>query len=185
MRILAAVPVACAFALPAAAASPSPTTIKYVVTMADHAAGAETVTIGADGTREYDYEYNDRGRGPKIHARIRLAADGTIASYQSSGHNRLKEPIVESFEVAQGRARWQSSVEHGEAAARRAFYTSYYGVPDETGLMAAALLRAPDHTLPLLPAGRAHLEEIGRKQVTANGATRTVIEYAISGLELS
>lgn len=184
MRASAALllPVVVAFALPAAAAT---TTLKYVVTMAEHVAGAETVTIGADGTREYDYEFNDRGRGPKIHARIRLAADGTIASYQSAGHDYLKAPLAESFEVAGGRARWQSGVEHGDAPATgHAFYSSYYGVPDETGLLAAALLKAPDHTLPLLPVGRARIEEIGRKQVSANGATRTVVEYAISGIDL-
>jgi imidazolonepropionase-like amidohydrolase len=171
-------------ALPAAAAPPA--TVKYVVTMAERVAGSQTVTVRADGTREYDYEFNDRGRGPKIHSRIRLAADGSIAALDARGNDDYKDAFSETFSVAGGRARWNSGVERGEAAAAgHAFYASYYGVPDESALLATALLRAPDHSLPLLPAGRARIEEIARKKVTAGGNQRTVVEYAISGLDFT
>jgi len=178
MRMLGALVVL--LALPAAAAEP----VKYVVAMSGKAAGAETIAVRADGTRVYDYEYSDRGRGPKMHSEIRLAADGTIASLECSGNDYLKAPVHETFAAAGGRARWSNGVERGDTTAR-GFYVSFYGVPDETGLLAAALLRAPGHALPLLPSGRATIEEQARREVTANGQKRTIVEYAITGLGFS
>ncbi|MGZ3408450.1 MAG: hypothetical protein ACXVAN_18495, partial [Polyangia bacterium] len=170
-------------ALPAAAATTA--TIKYVVTMAERVAGSQPLPVGADGTREYDFEFNDRGRGPKLHSRIRLAADGTIASLDTTGNDYIKAAVADRFHIEGGRARWDNGVEHGDVAGGRAFYVSYYGVPDENALLAAALLRAPDHSLPLLPAGRARIEEVARKVVTAGAEKRTVVEYALSGLDFT
>jgi cytosine/adenosine deaminase-related metal-dependent hydrolase len=181
MRSLVVVATVVAAALPAAAASP----LKYVILMAGRPAGAETVTVAADGTRQYEYEYNDRGRGPKVQSRIRLAADGTISALEASGNDYYKDAFTESFTLTGGRARWHNGVEHGDIAASHAFYASYYNVPDETALLANALLRAPGHTLPLYPAGKAHIDEVARKELHAGADKRTVVEYAISGLDFT
>jgi imidazolonepropionase-like amidohydrolase len=51
--------------------------------------------------------------------------------------------------------------------------------PELNGVLARALLKAPGHRLPLLPAGEAHLEEAGKARVGA----RELTLYRISGLD--
>jgi imidazolonepropionase-like amidohydrolase len=49
-------------------------------------------------------------------------------------------------------------------------------------MLAQALLAAPGHKLALLPEGEASIAKLSQLKVTANGQSRTVTQYAISGL---
>ena len=49
---------------------------RYSVVIMGNKAGFETSHLNADGSRELYYEFNDRGRGPKITERIVLNQDG-------------------------------------------------------------------------------------------------------------
>ena len=49
---------------------------RYAVLMMEKPAGMQTSTVGADGSRNLSYEFNDRGRGPKLTAHVRLDAAG-------------------------------------------------------------------------------------------------------------
>ncbi len=49
---------------------------RYVFLTMGKPSGTQISKITADGVREYEYEFNDRGRGPKLKSRIRLGADG-------------------------------------------------------------------------------------------------------------
>ena len=53
---------------------------------------------------------------------------------------------------------------------------------EEAALLAQALLAVPGHKLPLLPAGEASIEKRSELKINANGQSRTVVQYAISGL---
>ena len=65
-------------------------TTKYTVVIAGNNAGFQTTTTAADGTREYAYEFNDRGRGPKLTSIIRLDAAGIPVSIDTTGNDYLK-----------------------------------------------------------------------------------------------
>ena len=53
-------------------AADSPKTIRYTIRMAGNVAGSEVDSYFPDGHVESAFEYNDRGRGPKITARYEV-----------------------------------------------------------------------------------------------------------------
>jgi hypothetical protein len=57
-------------------------------------------------------------------------------------------------------------------------------VPEETAILARALLATPGRRLALLPAGEATIETVGVVEVSSGGQTERVTQHAISGLGL-
>lgn len=180
IRICAAL--VCCVASPAIA----DTVHRYTVLVAGTRAGSQVTTVRDDSTREFSFEYNDRGRGPKLATTMRLAADGTPVSVETRGNDYLKAPVSETFAIANGVARWDNGAERAEQrSSGPAFYLSLQPIPEETGLLARALLLAPSQTLPLLPAGDATLQRCGEALLQANGQSRKVTCHEISGLGFS
>jgi imidazolonepropionase-like amidohydrolase len=162
------------------------TTVRYSVLIAGNPSGFQTTTLGADGTRESHFEYNDRGRGPRLTSKIRLAADGTPASIETTGNDYLKAPVSETFAFANGVARWDNGAERDEQRLGGSkFYVSLQALPEELGLLANALLRAPGQTLPLLPAGEATVRRTGEATLQGPSGARHVNAYEVSGLGFS
>jgi imidazolonepropionase-like amidohydrolase len=145
-------------------------------------AGTQTVKDEASGTVRVEYSYNDRGRGDHIVATWKLDAAGVPTEYQGSGNDYMKAPVEERFEIKNGNASWKNRSEQGEQAVKgEAFYLPMTAPPEFLGVLARALEKAPNHKLPLLPAGEASLEPAG-KVTTARGE---LTEYRITGLGFS
>jgi imidazolonepropionase-like amidohydrolase len=156
---------------------------RYTLMLAGTKAGFETVTRNADGSLDLYYEFNDRGRGPKITEHLVLDKNGLPAEVQNSGNDYLKAPVDEHFSLKDGVATWKNRAEQGEKKlSGKAFYVSISGAPDEGAVLAKALLANGGH-LPLLPAGEASIERRSLLKVTVNDQTRTVEQYAVSGLD--
>ncbi|HET9837018.1 MAG TPA: amidohydrolase family protein [Candidatus Angelobacter sp.] len=159
---------------------------RYALLTMGNKAGYEQITRNADGSLQVHFEFNDRGRGPSIDEKIVSGKDGIPSAIEIKGNDYLKAPVEERFSVQAGKATWKNRSEQGEkSAAGKAFYVSLNGVPEETTLLAKALLDAPGHKLALLPEGEAFLEQRGQLQVSANGQSRTVVQYAVGGLGFS
>lgn len=159
------------------------TPTRYTVLIAGNTSGSQTSIVHADGSREFTFEYNDRGRGPRLTSRMRLAADGTPLSIETSGNDYLKAPVSESFRIDDGIARWSNGAEKAERKLTgKAFYVSLQAVPEELALLANALRQAPGQKLPLLPAGEATLRRTGDMTLQAGDSGRHVSAYEISGL---
>ena len=157
----------------------APTT-RYTVLMMGQPAGVQTSTVTSARERQIFFEYNDRGRGPRMSSRIALGADSIPTLIETTGNDYFKGPVDERFSLSNGRAVWQNKAEHEEkSVAGRAFYISMDGSPEESALLAQALLAAPGGRLALLPEGEAHIERVGELQVAANGQTHTVAQYNI------
>jgi hypothetical protein len=157
--------------------------VKYVFILAGNLAGVAVSKLEADGTRVYDFEFNDRGRGPKTTSRIKLDERGYPASVDITGHDYWKSPLTENFRREGTRATWSNSSEKGSAEVKSpAFYLSLNGAPQETELMVKALLARPDGRISLLPAGEARIQKITSAQAKAGERTREVHLYAVSGL---
>ena len=156
---------------------------RYTVILVGNRAGSQTSTVRPDGTREFAYEYNDRGRGPKYRTTIKLDAAGLPVSLDTAGNDYLKAPVAEVYTFEGGVARWKNSAEAGEKRlAANAFYNSMNGAPGEFALLARALLKAPGGRLPLLPEGEASIRRTGELALQNGGGTRRVVSYEISGL---
>lgn len=158
---------------------------RYTILLMGNQAGFETSQRNADGSLELYYEFNDRGRGPRITERISLDKDGIPTNIESSGNDYMKDPVQERFLLREGRASWKNRAEEGEkTVSGKAFYLSLSGVQEETAFLAKALLAAGGR-LPLLPAGEASIEKRGELKIEGKGQTRTVTQYAISGLDFA
>jgi hypothetical protein len=145
-------------------------------------AGTQTMEIQPDGRVRAEYSYNDRGRGDHITASWKLDSAGVPADYDGRGNDYMKAPVEEHFEIKNGRARWKNRSEQGEqAVSGEAFYLPMNSPPEFFGVLARALLKAPNHKLPLLPAGEATIEQAGK---VTSGNTQ-FSEYRITGLGFS
>jgi imidazolonepropionase-like amidohydrolase len=156
---------------------------RYTVLIMSKHAGLQTTSVSADGTRRYTFEYNDRGRGPKLESTMRLNEAGVPVSVQTSGNDYFKAPVSEKFTLANGKAQWQNDAERGERAIQGpAFYVSLQSVPEEPALLAVALLKAPNQRLPVLPEGEASLRRTGDATVRKGSESKRIVAYEIAGL---
>jgi len=151
---------------------------------ADAVSGSHVLVIREDGTRVSDFEFNDRGRGPKIHEELKIGENGMLQSLQVSGHSYMGAPADESFQVENGIARWRSTLEQGEAQAG-AFYWANDGTTEQLALLARALLAAPSGKLDLLPAGRASIRKVTDQEIEHGGKKLQTTLYAVSGLDFT
>ncbi len=144
-----------------------------------NAAGTQTVERQADGAIRAEYSFNDRGRGDHIIATWKLDGAGVPIEYDGRGNDYMKAPIEEHFEIKNSRASWKNRSEQGEQAIMgEAFYLPMNPPPEFFGVLARALLKAPNHKLALLPAGEATIEQI-------NAGSTKLTEYRITGLGFS
>jgi imidazolonepropionase-like amidohydrolase len=147
-----------------------------------NAAGTQTVEAQPDGTVRAEYSYNDRGRGDHITGTWKLDSAGVPIVYDGHGNDYIKAPVEEHFEIKDGRASWKNRSEQGDQAiSGEAFYLPMNSPPEIFAVLARALLKAPNHKLPLLPAGEATIEQAGK--VTSGNNVFT--EYRITGLGFS
>jgi len=180
MRATLAAAAICVSAVTAAAQTVD--TISYSLLMAGHPAGFEKDWHNPNGSWHAHYEYNDRGRGPSYDETITLAPDGTQLTVTTTGHDYLKTPVAESYSVMNGTGTWKNSAESGSAPITvPVFYNSMDGANIDNTILARLLLRAPGHSMKMLPAGEAHIDSVSSVTLHANGASRTVIQYSITG----
>jgi imidazolonepropionase-like amidohydrolase len=175
------------------AAAPAPSTrssgkarpTRYAVLLMGKKVGFQTSAVETDGSLRLDWEYNDRGRGPKVHETIVLDGNGLPIRLENSGNDYLKAPVRERFSFENGKARWKNRAESGDReVSGKAFYVSLSGVPEESAVLARALLKAGGR-LPLLPAGEASIEKRGELKLEAEGRSRTVVQYGMTGLDFA
>ena len=168
------------FAVPLAASTQQ----AYTILLVGNRAGTATSETDAKGERRFSYEYNDRGRGPKIDCRMTLNDAGVPQQVQISGNNYDKQTINEQFNAANGKAIWKSTTESGEKKLEKdAFYVSVNGPPEELGILAGALLKTKDQKIALLPDGEARLEKGESLEIQSGQDSRKVTLYTIGGLD--
>src|ERR1700733_12549074 len=132
---------------------------RYTLMLAGNKAGYETVTRNADGSLDLCYEFNDRGRGPRITEHLVLDKNGLPVELHNSGNDYLKATIDEHFSVKNGIASWKNRAEQGEQKLTgKAFYVSISGAPEEGAILAKAALGNGGRPS-LLPSGGAAIED--------------------------
>jgi hypothetical protein len=165
---------ACATQKPAATA---PTEIRRSIVFLGQRVGSSVITQGSDGTITNVVDIHDNGRGPHADAMMRLAADGTLAYLEVTGHSELNAPVDEHFLLENGHAEWHSLEERGEKDLTGPAFFLPNSAADAFGLLLAALQKNGG-TLALLPGGTARLEKAGDITVPAGH----LVLFAITGL---
>jgi imidazolonepropionase-like amidohydrolase len=166
------------------AAEPETETLRYAILTAGHPAGNEVDTFGPGGRVDSTFEFNDRGRGPKITAHYVLSPDGLPSKTDITGNDYLKAPVDEHFAIENGRAHWTSTSEDGSGKTG-GFYVSNNGPVAETAMLVAALVKAKGAPVQLYPAGEARLEKLADTTLDDHGQSVHLTEYAITGLSFA
>jgi len=171
----------CGVTEPIAVAASGPQVLRYSISSNGKVAGSEVDTFLPGGRVESTFEFNDRGRGPKISAVYMFDPNGLPVRVDETGNDYLKAPVDEHFEVNNGVAHWKSTAEDGHASAG-GFYVSNNGAGAETAFLVAALERAHGAAVRLLPAGEARLERLTDVTLEDHGQKMHVTDFAITGL---
>ncbi|HST08287.1 MAG TPA: amidohydrolase family protein, partial [Gemmatimonadaceae bacterium] len=161
-------------------------TTQFVVLFSDHNAGH--LKVWKDGSETVsDYEYNDRGRGPRIVERYATNPDGYLTDVSIIGHNYYKDSVDEHYNYQNGIAHWKNHVE-GQDSARGpiTFYSSLDGTPAETDPLLEALFKAGGKPVALFPTGDNTIAHDRDLTITAPGRSPMKVSlYSISGSGLS
>lgn len=133
-----------------------------------------------------DYSVTNNGRGAKSREQIQFGADGAPVSWTIEGTSLFGNRVHETFAWSHGTATWAGQADHGKVKAPRLqFYAAADASPWIQGQYARALLKAPDHTLPVLPTGVMRLETLKTLTLGAGDQAKTVTLYEVGGLELN
>jgi hypothetical protein len=89
---------------------------------------------------------------------------------------------AETFTMADGKAKWTSTADSGEAAAGPAFYLAAGGTNLSNIPLAAAMVKAGHAGLPMLPSGKATLEKGATLQINGPKGPETVQLAWVRGL---
>jgi imidazolonepropionase-like amidohydrolase len=185
MKNLAIWFVCCLASVALAQTHPSASPVRYSIILAGNKAGFETSTRNADGSLNFYYEFNDRGRGPKITEHIVLDQNGAPIEVNTSGNDYDKANVEEHFSLKDGTASWKNRAEQGnKSVSGRMFYSSISGAPEEAAVFVRAALDSGGK-LSLLPAGEASVEKRGELKLESGGHSRTVVQYAITGFDFT
>jgi hypothetical protein len=148
--------------------------------------GSQTTVVMPDGTYDVQFEYTDRGRGPKLRSLITLDSSGFISTLQTTGYNYLKVPVAERFVARNGVVSWKNAIEneHAKSLTPR-FYISVDGSPEEAAIIARAALNTSNRTIPLWPEGEASVRSVQVLVATSGEQSRRVTMYELLGLDFS
>jgi cytosine/adenosine deaminase-related metal-dependent hydrolase len=146
--------------------------------------GQDAVWKTPDGAVHEFFQFNDRGRGPKIYTTYHVDSNGLVIAEESKGVDYMKSSVEEHFSLNAGEAAWKNQSEdekHPDAAGK--FYIDIDGGPEAGAILARALLRqGNDGKLAVLPGGEATIRKLQSVPVEANGKKATAVLYEVSGL---
>jgi imidazolonepropionase-like amidohydrolase len=182
MRIQAVVLLSLTLAWPAVHAAA--TQEKLVIVSNGEKVGSLVTTIDGNHT-SVDYLVDDNGRGPRHHEDIVLGDDGIPTAWTVKGRSLMGGPVDESFEWSRGVARWTSQADKDRVETGT---PKLYIVNDDSpwvyGVYARAALKAPGHSLAVLPSGRISVTRLRGLTVQGTPAAH-VTAYRIDGVQLA
>ncbi|HEV7554722.1 MAG TPA: amidohydrolase family protein [Kofleriaceae bacterium] len=153
-----------------------PRVVRYAFVTVGRHSGEVELRIDADRTRHEHYTFNDRGRGPDVTATWTVDANDAPRHLRVSGVDYLKAPVDETLDEAGDEVHWHGAGEDGHGTG---FYSQRYEALNQD--LVAALLRAPDHHVKLLPSGTASIESDRVVEVQVGGTARKLRQLAIAG----
>jgi hypothetical protein len=185
MRIGRAFILAAALAGAAVAGAARAETQTFVVVANGEKVGHLDADVTAAGAT-IDYGVTNNGRGAKSKETLVFGEGGAPSRWTIEGTSLFGNAVHESFEWKAGTATWAGQADKGKVKAPKLmFYAAADASPWIQGLYARALLKAPDHTLPVLPTGSMRLEELKKLDVGSGDRTVHVTLYQVGGLELN
>lgn len=124
---------------------------------------------------------NLRGQLTDLDTTSHLGVDGMFDRVTVRGMSANSD-AAETFFIAGGRATWKSPVDGTSGRyPKNTLYWPFGGALDVVALGYETLLKAPDQTLPLLPAGQMHAERLLSTTLERDGSKKTATLYVVLG----
>src|SRR5262245_63909661 len=79
--------------------------------------GQDAVWTTPDGVIHEFFQFNDRGRGPKIYSHYRVNRNGLVTWEESKGVDYMKSPVEERFSNSAQGISWKNEAEDEKRAA--------------------------------------------------------------------
>jgi imidazolonepropionase-like amidohydrolase len=148
--------------------------------------GQDAVWTTPDGVIHEFFQFNDRGRGPKIYSDYRVNGNGLITWEESKGVDYMKSPVEERFSSTAQGISWKNEAEDEKhAASDGSFYIDLDGGPESGVLLLRALLKSKSGKLSVLPGGEASVRKLQSLDVSAGGKKVQTTLFAIDGLSFT
>jgi len=159
-------------------------TTRFVILSAGKISGKQISWSDGQGKVHYRYEYNDRGRGPKLQVDLQLE-NGQVISRRVFGVDYFKGAVDETYELKDGVARWKNKVENEQRNVTvPVIYSGYDGVPGEIEWTLKQLLRQKGHVheMDMLPSGKLKAVHVKSHKALVNTFEEELELYAFSGV---
>ena len=135
---------------------------------------------------DVEYYVDNNGRGPKHSEHLVLDKNGVPVEWSIEGTSLMGGPVEEHFTFRDGKATWDSQADSGELTVDApSLYAVNDGSPWANYIYVKALLADDDHTMPVIPSGELHVEQIDSVTLTSGGKPVALDIYRLSGIDLS
>jgi len=167
-----------------ASAEPSPQVDRYSIVANGETVG-HIVATRSGANVDIDFAVSNNGRGPKHTEHLVLAHNGIPAEWTIDGSSLMGGTVHEHEEWKEGRQSWVSQADHGDVAvAEPRIYVGVDASPWALQLYATALLKAPSHTINVLPRGTLKLETLHPVKLGSGKDVVTLNAYVLTGIDL-
>jgi len=154
----------------------------YVIQSTAGKHGDSWIWTTADGALMGRESLNLRGQVFEVDASGKSGPDGMPSSLEIRGVTPQGD-AAETFAIAAGKASWKSPVDAGSAAyGTPAFYSSFGGPIATTAWLLERLLASPQHSLDLLPGGKARAEKLTTLTVGEGALKKEIVAWAVTGV---
>ncbi|PZQ60243.1 MAG: amidohydrolase [Phenylobacterium zucineum] len=133
-----------------------------------------------------DYAVSNNGRGPKLREKVTFDPAGMPVIWDIEGSSLFGSPVTEHYAWKAGSAEWTSQADKGAVpSARPLLYIGNDVSPWMLGVYVKQLLKAPNKTLPVAPAGELRLTEVRKITLGEGKAAIPLTVYELSGIDLA
>ena len=156
-------------------------TTRYTILTTEKISGKQLIWSDGPGKVSYFYEYNDRGRGPKLKIDLVLE-NGEVISRKATGVDYYKGSVSENFEIINGVAKWKNKIEEGQRnVSGPILYDPLHGAPGEIEWDLRLLLKQHLHEMEALPWGKVKVEHVKSHTAKVNGFAEELELYSFTG----
>jgi len=159
-------------------------TTRYVIVSGGKVAGKQITWSDGQGQVHYRFEFNDRGRGPKLQVDLKLEG-GQVVSRHVTGVDYFKGAVDETYELIDGTATWKNKVENeSRKVSGPVIYSPMEGAPGEIEWTLKQLLRVQSHVheMDMLPSGKLRVVHAKSHRALVNTFEEELELYAFSGV---
>jgi hypothetical protein len=157
-------------------------TVQYTVLSAGKPSGIHWVYQTAPNAFSVHYEFNDRGRGPKLDLIVKTDNQGMVISRTADGVDYFKAPVKETFAIDNGLARWKNNFESGEKKLTEpVIYSPINSVPAESEWSLQLALKSGNHKTEVLPSGFTEVRHVKNHILRVSGFDEEFELYAFTG----